>query len=87
VCGYHGALNGQLCNSDFSAPSERRGLKNAPVSFICMFVRLAPCNTRTGDWILMKLIWQLYQKNVDVLEFSVVKVMDVLREYIKVFLR
>jgi hypothetical protein len=54
----------------------------------CMFVRLSPCNTRTGDWILMELnIWQLYQKNVAVLEFSVLKVTDVLREYIKVFLR
>jgi len=53
----------------------------------CVFVRLSPCNTKTGEWILMKFnIWQLYQKTVAILEFSVVKVMDVLREYIKVFL-
>jgi len=81
-------LNGQLCNGDFSAPSERRGLKMRQLASSYMFVRLSPCSTRTCDWILMKLnIWQLYQKNIAVLEFSVVKVMDVLREYIKVFLR
>ena len=89
VCSYHWALNCQLCNSDFSAPSERRGLKNAPISFTFhVFVRLSPCNTRIGEWIWMKLnIWYLYQKIVAILYFSIVEVMDVLRECIKLFLR
>jgi hypothetical protein len=69
VCSYRLALNGQLRKSDFQRLlSEEVSKKMLQLASPYVIVRLSPCNTRTGERILMKLnMWQLYQKIVLIL--------------------